>query len=233
MLTPSRTGHLGLASGQKERLSRDLRELLATTRRVERLWRKDPFSEEGKIRGLELTRMARLFREKKELERRQEAENIRRTFWEAHHSGEMFKAWRIAKSQISGKGGGIRTSATRGISKEAWERHFNTIFSGSSGQTNLAQVRLNPFTVPDLDSPFSIEDVRMALENKRNHKSPGPNGLRIDFLRLFRYDDTVCQALANFFTLVASQSEIPQEWEKAYLFILYKGKGDKNSPDSF
>ncbi len=219
-------------TGRKERLSHDLRELLATTRRVERLWRQDPFSEEGKIRGLELTRLARLFRERRELERRQEAETVRRKFWEAHYSGEMFKAWKIAKSQISGKGGGIRTSATQGISKEAWERHFSTIFSGS-GQTSLVQVRLNPFNVPDLDEPFTLEEVRHALEGKRNHKAPGPDGLRIDFLRLFRYDDTVCQALANFFSMVAANSEIPADWERAYLFILYKGKGDKTSPDSF
>jgi hypothetical protein len=39
--------------GRKKRLSRELRELLATTRRVERLWREDPFSEEGKVRDLE------------------------------------------------------------------------------------------------------------------------------------------------------------------------------------
>jgi hypothetical protein len=39
--------------------------------------------------------------------------------------------------------------------------------------------------------------------------------------------------LANFFSLVAKQAEIPASWEKAYLFILYKAKGEKTSPDSF
>jgi hypothetical protein len=43
----------------------------------------------------------------------------------------------------------------------------------------------------------------------------------------------VCRALANFFTLVLANGQIPSEWERAYLFILYKGKGDKNNPDSF
>jgi hypothetical protein len=219
-------------SGRKERLSHELRELLATTRRVERLWRKDPYSDEGKIRGLELTRLARLFREKRDLERRQEAEEVRKKFWKAHYSGEMFKAWRIAKSGISGKGGGIRTSATQGISKEDWERHFSSILGGH-GQSTLSQVRISPITVPELDCSFTLEEVRVALEKKRNHKAPGPDGLRIDFLRLFRYDDTVCQALANFFSLVATYKEIPSDWEKAYLFILYKGKGEKTSPDSF
>ncbi len=37
----------------------------------------------------------------------------------------------------------------------------------------------------------------------------------------------------TFFSLMLHHCEIPIEWERAYLFILYKGKGDKNSPDSF
>jgi hypothetical protein len=73
---------------------------------------------------LELTRLARLFREKRDLKRRQEAENVRKKFWEAHYSREMFKAWRIANSGVSGKGGGIRTFATQGILKKGWERHL-------------------------------------------------------------------------------------------------------------
>jgi hypothetical protein len=219
-------------SGKKKRFSQELADLQTTMRRVERLWRADPFSEEGIIRGKELSRLARLCKERRDLEHRQEAENIRKKFWEAHFAGESYKAWRIAKSSVSGKGGGVRTSATQGISKEDWERHFSTIFS-SSGSADLREVRLRGITVPSLDYRFTIDEVRTVLEKKRNHKAPGPDGLRIDFLRILRYDDTVCQALANFFTIVLAQGEIPLEWERAYLFILYKGKGDKTSPDSF
>jgi hypothetical protein len=176
--------------------------------------------------------MARLCKERRDLEHRQEAESVRKKFGEAHCAGESFKAWRIAKSKVSGKVGGIRTSATQGISREAWETHFRTIY-GSTGLTSLQEVRLSGISLPSLDYRFSLEEVRHALEKKRNHKAPGPDGLQIDFLRILRYDDTVCRALANFFTLVLARGEILCDWEKAYLFILYKGKGDKTSPDSF
>jgi hypothetical protein len=219
-------------SGKKKRFSQELAELQTTMRRVERLWRQDPFSDEGVIRGRELSRLARLCKERRDLEHRQEAERVRKKFWEAHFAGESFKAWKIAKTNVSGKGGGIRTSATQGISREAWENHFRTIYSSTSSNS-LQEVQLSGISVPSLDYRFSLEEVRHALEKKRNHKAPGPDGIRIDFLRIFRYDDTICRALANFFTLVLARGEIPAEWQKAYLFILYKGKGDKTSPDSF
>jgi hypothetical protein len=214
--------------------STELSELRTTLRRVGRLWRSDPFSSRGRIRGEEYGRLARLWRERRDLERRQEVEEVRKKFWSAHFSGEAFKAWRLAKSEVAGKGGGIKTSATQGISKDAWEAHFRSIYSGTgSVAPNLTEVQLSGINVPELDHSFTLEEVRRALETKKNHKAPGPDGLRIDFLRILRYDDVVCQALANFFNLVLARSEIPESWEKAYLFILYKGKGDKTSPDSF
>jgi hypothetical protein len=87
--------------------------------------------------------------------------------------------------------------------------------------------------VPVLDEAFSLEEVRAALKHKKNHKAPGPDKLRIDLLRILRYDDTVCLALANLFTIIMKTCETPDEWRRAYLFLLYKGKGDKTLADSF
>ncbi len=173
------------------------------------MWKADPQSEAGRIREIELERLARLWRDKRDLERSQETDRIRKKFWDAHYSGSAFKAWKIAKSKVAGKRGRIRTSATQGISREAWERHFLSLL-GTSGtvQPNLAQVRivrLTGITLPALDVSFSLEEVRKALESKKNHKAPGPDGLQIEFLRVFRYDDDVCLAQANlFFAYVAS-----------------------------
>ncbi len=194
--------------------SAELRELRYQRRRVYKLWRADPHSEAGEIRGREVDRLARLWREKRDLERSQEVDRIRKQFWNAHYSGASFKAWRIANSNVAGKGGGIRSSATQGISREAWERHFSVLL-GNSGtvQPNLAQVQLPGITLPALDISFSIKEVRKLLEDKRNHKTPGPDGLRIDFLRILRYDDVVCLALANLFSLMLAHCEIPSEWE--------------------
>ncbi len=43
----------------------------------------------------------------------------------------------------------------------------------------------------------------------------------------------VCRALANVFNLVLKHGEIPVEWDNAFLFVLYKGKGDRAGPNNY
>jgi hypothetical protein len=128
---------------RKKAYSKELQELNTTIRRVRRLWAREKFSERGKIRGAELSRLARLWRERRDLERKIEIEELRRRFWEAHYSGQAYKAWQYAKKNLSGKGGGIRTSVTQGISRTAWESHFSRLL-GRSGQApdNLLEIQL-------------------------------------------------------------------------------------------
>ncbi len=220
---------------RKAAYSKELRELMTTIRRVRRLWARDKFSERGKIRGAELSRLARLCRERRDLERKQDMEELRKRFWEAHYSGQAYKAWQLARSKLPGKGGGIKTSVTQGISREDWEAHFSNLLGRQDRGTGqeLLEIQLTGSRIPSLDEAFSEEEVRAALDGKKNHKAPGPDNIRIDFLRILRYDDTVCRALANLFTIIMQSCETPQEWRRAYLFILYKGKGDRTLADSF
>jgi hypothetical protein len=94
-------------------------------------------------------------------------------------------AWKYAKTNLDGKGGGIKTSVTQGISRETWEAHFNSLLARQSRVSNLHEIRLGGVSIPDLDASFTIEEVRAVLEQKKNHKAPGPDMLRIDFLRIF------------------------------------------------
>ena len=99
------------AGGSGKRTSRELRGMRTTLRRLERLLKSENLTtDRGRIRAEEYERLARLWRERRDLERRQEVEEIRRRFWSAHFSGNSYLAWQIARSNLSGKGGGIRTS---------------------------------------------------------------------------------------------------------------------------
>ncbi len=84
-----------------------------------------------------------------------------------------------------------------------------------------------------LDSPITAQEVQQALEKKRNLRAPGPDGFRLDFLRFVRYDETVCTALANFFNIIVKSGEVPAAWGLAFLFVLFKGKGDRANPNSY
>jgi hypothetical protein len=157
---------------------------------------------------------------------------VRERFWEAKKSSNLHLAWKIARSGLSGKGGGVKTSTTTSVSKEQWEAHFARLFTTSRGAM-LDNVDIGSVVDAELDSPFQDWEITEALEGKRNLKAPGPDGFRVDFLRLVRYDETVCRALANFFTIIIRESQVPAEWDEAYLFVLYKGKGDRSDPNNY
>ncbi len=216
--------------------SKELRELSTVMRKVERLRVRTQDPARREFLGKEYTRLAGLWRAQRDLDRRRVAEELRSKFWSAHRSGNPHLAWKYARKNLSGKGGGIRTSATRAITREGWEQHFSSLFGGTDTVAlaqSLNEISLPGVTVTQLDTPFEAWEVANALEKKKNHKAPGPDGIRIEFLRVFRYDDAVCQALANVFTILSRDCWFPSDWERAYLYVLYKGTGDIASVNSF
>ncbi len=88
---------------------------------------------------------------------------------------------------------------------------------------SLQSANIGDVVNQELDKPVEFWEVTGALENKKNLKAPGPDGFRVDFLRLVRYNETVCTAVANLFTIILRRSEIPPPGMK--LFSLYSTKG--------
>jgi hypothetical protein len=43
----------------------------------------------------------------------------------------------------------------------------------------------------------------------------------------------VTRAIANFFTLMLNATTVPDQWDHAFLFVLYKGKGDPSDPNNY
>jgi hypothetical protein len=120
---------------------------------------------------------------------------------------------------------------TTAIYRRGWEEHFANLFRRSG-------VSLKHFDAGDganavFDDPITHEEVTMALVKEKNMKAPGPDGFRVDFLRYVQFEEVVCRALANFFNLILVNSEIPTEWDNAFLFVLYKGKGDRADPNNY
>ncbi len=215
---------------------RELKELRRVVRKVERMRAKEQDPARREFLGREYSRLASLWREKRDVDRKRVAEELRSRFWSAHKSGNSYLAWKYARTNLSGKGGGIRTAATRAITREGWEEHFSNLLGGNDPQATaraLYEISLPGVAVAQLDEPFAGWEVAEVLDRKRNHKAPGPDGIRIEFLRVFRYDDRVCQVLANVFSIIYRECWSPAEWERAYLYVLYKGVGDVSLANSF
>ncbi len=152
------------------------------------------------------------------------------SYYDAIRNKNLYKAWRIARRDTAGKGGGIKDKVTSFIPPEQWENHFSRLFNGSNVPLRAPT---SGKTVHCLDRPFTGEEVEHALETKKTHRALGPDGFSIDHLRILRYDELTCAALANFMNLCVKMADVPDEWGHAFLFILYKGTGPKDDANSF
>ncbi len=157
---------------------------------------------------------------------------IREQFSEARATNNMHLAWKLARLNLSGKGGGVKTSATTAISRTAWETHFATVYANTSGSA-VGSVGVGAVSSEVFDRAVNPLEVTWALETKKNMRAPGPDGFRVDFLRVLRFDDILTRAIANFFTLMLNSAVIPDDWDHAFLFVLYKGKGDPSDPNNY
>ncbi len=157
---------------------------------------------------------------------------LRERFHQARLAGHQHLAWRVARTHLAGKGGGVRTSTTTCLDRSAWEEHFARVYRSGQGE-DLSTIDIGSAVHAALDTPIQPIDVQRALEKKKNLRAPGPDGFRVDFLRLVRYDDVVCSAIANLFNLILNGGPVPETWGSAFLFVLYKGKGDRSDPNSY
>jgi hypothetical protein len=158
---------------------------------------------------------------------------LRERFHQARLAGHQHLAWRLARTNLAGKGGGVRTSATTCLDRQAWEAHFASVYRSEAHATTLEDIDIGTATHGLLDRPITASEVQRTLEQKRNLRAPGPDGFRVDFLRYVRFDDVVCSAVANFFNIVLRSGRVPDSWGSAFLFVLYKGKGDRSDPNNY
>ncbi len=71
------------------------------------------------------------WRAMRDYDTQQSVSEARKKFYDAVSSKDLYKAWRIARRNLSGKGGGIRDSVTSFIDSDGWENHFSSLFAGS------------------------------------------------------------------------------------------------------
>jgi hypothetical protein len=153
-----------------------------------------------------------------------------RAFFEAVNNKSFYPSWRIARRNLAGKGGGIWDRVTAFIGQDDWESHFANLFS-NPGPVLMAPSGGQACRL--LDDPFTGDEVASILNGKKTHRALGPDGFCLDHIRILRFDEVTCAALANFFNICVAAADVPHEWEHAFLFILYKGTGPKDNANSF
>jgi hypothetical protein len=227
-VTTVQTGESNREAGLDPRL----RKIRQRTRKLERAMKKARDPQRPELLEKAMKEELAVYFAEREAVALEKTTRLRERFHEARRAGHQHLAWRLARTHLSGKGGGVKTSSTTCIDRRAWEEHFARLFQQDVAQ-DLQSIDIGHTVNEILDPPIDPYEVQLALEKKRNLRAPGPDGFRVDFLRYVRFDETVCRALANLFTLILQTSEVPSEWNEAFLFVLYKGKGSKSDPNSY
>jgi hypothetical protein len=214
------------------RLDPRLRKIRQKARRIERKLKKCNDTAVRRVLEKHLKDVLEVYKSERDEIENEKKSRIRDQFRQARTAGNHHLAWKLAKLNLAGKGGGVKSSATMAISRSDWEAHFGNVYK-TSGAPRLDTIDIGQAVSTTLDSSITGEEITSALEKKKNLRAPGPDGFRVDFLRIVRYDETVTRAIANFFNLIFSSSEVPAEWDNAFLFVLYKGKGDPADANNY
>ena len=73
--------------------------------------------------------------------------------------------------------------------------------------------------------PISIQEIKTALKQIKNGKSPGGGDISIEMIKLG--GDTLLEYIRHLFNLCIEEQNIPRNWNNASLILIFKGKGKK------
>jgi len=88
----------------------------------------------------------------------------------------------------------------------------------------------NPPSIDDLDRPITREEIEKAVNNLKNNKSPGPDGVLAEMLK--NALGTILPFLESLFNQIFNSGEYPELWTGAIIVPLHKS-GDKNVPNNY
>ena len=112
--------------------------------------------------------------------------------------------WNIIKQMNNW--GKDKTDETDNITPSNWRKYFKTLLNGTKSpkETTSTQTteRMNDVDTPSLiyesfnpilDSRISTIEMREAISKLKNNKSPGPDGIPVEYLKVFgeMYEDIV------------------------------------------
>ena len=77
-----------------------------------------------------------------------------------------------------------------------------------------------------LETPFTIDELKCALDSTQNNKSPGPDGLTFEFYKAF--SPQICPLLLRLYSDAIKTGQLPTKFNEAFITLLPK-KTENNS----
>jgi hypothetical protein len=105
-------------------------------------------------------------------------------------------------------------SEDQSLSLQAWLEIYKTYIAENDTMTVL-----------------SPETVTLFIRKLKNNKAAGPDNIYNEHLK--QVCKQLAQPLTALFNLCISLGQLPDSWKHSNMKVLYKGKGDVNSPRSY
>ena len=118
------------------------------------------------------------------------------------------------------------------ITTMVWNEHFKRLLNKQNNTPSDEQKGNDTFPTfdPTLDGRITILELRETLKELKSGKAPGPDGVLVEYLKLFgkKYENILHKIINNLFT----SSIYPQQWHINFLKPIYK-KGEHDNPNNF
>lgn len=109
------------------------------------------------------------------------------------------------------------------IAKEFYEDLYTSVRPKQTAE-GTSQPRPVIMNVGSEELPeITVEETRAAVDEMKNNKSPGEDGVRIEAIK--EGGDTLLKAITALFNKCLELEKIPKAWENAMIILLHK-KGD-------
>lgn len=185
-----------------------------------RIWRKTNQKEEKFVKKFEYIHSNKNYKQLLEFKEKVYWENLKLKLNNVKDSKEW---WAISK-QYNEKS--FTTSSS--ISATEFITYFKELLGQSTPTPYLFAVPLIQDSI--LDADITLEEVQLALSKLKDRKAPGEDRIPYEF---FKYAPTsMCEAIAQAFTLVYNSETVDEKFKKSVIFPIHK-KGNIQDPRNY
>lgn len=115
---------------------------------------------------------------------------------------------------------------TSQIPIDEWVKYYKNIFPPRSSQ--VLEIANN--FVPELDSPFTLQELELAIATAKLGKAPGIDGIPSEYYKMLPRSWRL--AVLNCFNKIFDGEVMPSSWSKIIISMLFK-KGDDSVLDNY
>ena len=115
----------------------------------------------------------------------------------------------------------------RAAVRQRWSEYYEALLNVDDGRraqlSEVVRVRVND---ANDELEVSVEDVRKAVKKLKKGKSPGVDGITSEMLKYG--GEALLEWLTKVCKVCVPEEKVPNDWLRAIVVPLYKGKGDRN-----